>query len=1218
MTWFLNRAPQGEPLPRQVPSRGEQMIAGFRSQQIEDDAWARGRGHSRALRAELIERLGGMDALDMPGLMAQHPHGDPFNEGDYDHMLTLRVLERAAEAAGGDPGSWANLPTSSEDFEAEVLRRRRAEWDEQQAIMELGHSRGAQITGQFAGAAADEVTVLALPFGFASAGPRQALRFMATEAAIGAGAEAAILPRAQQTAEELGLPEPDALLRVAMGAGIGAGFAGMMSAGARTIDYYRARRQAEGETRPAGVDGLDFEAQSQSAELELRGGSEGMTGVGMMATQRGGIDTEAPALLGTFGSGQDMNAMVRLPDGTRLSGLRAGDSLPDGSRIAAIEDGRISIEREGSITSAGIGEAIATRDPQATLRAPQGEGAPPSFDFSPGGNAGWEVNPVGYAFGRFLELGYEPREAAALVGNLMQESGPGLNTRAVGDGGNAFGVAQWNGPRRRAYLAYAEARGRDAGDIDTQIAFLHYEMQTSERAARDAIRAAPDVRTTARVASDRFWRPGIPHIEARMAYAEALMRQYESGQVPRFEGAVRQQGMPGAATGPRGDSTPFDFGAPDPRRPGMTRHSEITSPAGTRVEVEWEVVDLSSLRRATGDLQPRDRTRGASAEQINEIAAGLDAARLMPSAEGDRGAPIVGPDSIIESGNGRVAAIARAAERHPERYAAYLDRIRSEGFEIPEGMERPVLVARRRGDMDAQARRDWVRENNTSAIARMSGSEQASLDADYLTQAAFDAYRRGAPLAAPEQGEFLRRMLANMPQAERAALYTADGRLSAEGLRRVRLALFARAWGADDLLRMLAEAPSPELRALIDMLDELAPEWAAFRAQIDAGMIRAEFDITEQVVGIVRVIGRSRADDRAGQSVIAAIRDHLAQPDMFRAGDDGLNEALLRAFYRGNTARRPEATGDILRRYIDDATLAGRADSDDLFAAPPPPREVLASAIGHHEARTARTIPVPPAERAPPPEPEQAVQMLPQTADGAASPVLARLADATEADIRAQIEAPFGPVMAEFSGDWRAAVRALLERKTGEVPNALAHPEAPPISLVYGEVGQRRGTGYGLAKIAARHPEVLDDLQGRLLAATRVVTRSDNRIRLESEQDIFVIALDYRGEPHTWLLTGYEKKSQGASRSMGRAGISSDASSASALPSEYNADRPDFQVSGRTEAAAIEASEFAALRDLEFQIDPDGPMLRARDVLDDLEADANFGDILNLCARRAG
>ncbi len=130
----------------------------------------------------------------------------------------------------------------------------------------------------------------------------------------------------------------------------------------------------------------------------------------------------------------------------------------------------------------------------------------------------------------------------------------------------------------------------------------------------------------------------------------------------------------------------------------------------------------------------------------------------------------------------------------------------------------------------------------------------------------------------------------------------------------------------------------------------------------------------------------------------------------------------------------------------------------------------------------------------------------------------------------AAAEGPFGPVITGYEGDWKGAALELERRKTGEAPGALSHPDVGPIALVWGKEGDKPGTGYGLAKIRKRHPEVLDDLQGRISRAS-VQTRSPNRVRLSNPKDQFVVSLDWQGDAKTWLLTAFEKQRPGT-RSM--------------------------------------------------------------------------------------
>lgn len=547
------------------------------------------------------------------------------------------------------------------------------------------------------------------------------------------------------------------------------------------------------------------------------------------------------------------------------------------------------------------------------------------FDFSLTGNASPRTNRVGYLFGRLLEAEMEPHIAAGFLGNGMVESGVGLHPGAVGDGGNALGIWQWNGPRRRELEAFAAKRGKPATDIDTQVAFLLHELRTSEAPAWAQIRAAKTAEEAAALISEHFERPGIPHLGRRVSHAKDVMDQYQGGRIPRWTGK---------AAPPAADAPTFATSR------GYTRAGQVTA-GDIRAEVTYEVVDASLLRRASGDLQPRDRSRAASDEQVAEIAAKLDPARLLPAPEADRGAPIVGPDNVIESGNGRVMAIQRVYERHPDRADAYRAEIRAAGFEVPEGVERPVLIARRTSEMDPETRRAFVREANNATVARMSPTERAGADAAALSERTLSLYRPGARLGGPENRDFAQAALATLPQAERAAMVDAGGALNAEGIRRLQAALFARAWSAPDIVARFAEADAGELRSLLDALADAAPAWAALRADIAAGRVRADMDITGHVLDAMRLIAAAREIASAEGKAVAGVLDELlADVDLLEGAVSPLTAALVRKFWRAGRAASKDEIAAFLTRYADEARQVGTTEAG-LFGDGPGPAEVL-------------------------------------------------------------------------------------------------------------------------------------------------------------------------------------------------------------------------------------------------------------------------------------
>lgn len=88
---------------------------------------------------------------------------------------------------------------------------------------------------------------------------------------------------------------------------------------------------------------------------------------------------------------------------------------------------------------------------------------------------------------------------------------------------------------------------------------------------------------------------------------------------------------------------------------------------------------------------------------------------------------------------------------------------------------------------------------------------------------------------------------------------------------------------------------------------------------------------------------------------------------------------------------------------------------------------------------------------------------------------------------------------------------------------ALHHKDIGDIDLVWGKEGTAKSDGFGLAKLAKYHPEVLGNLQ-EILDTMVVVKRTDNRVQLESETHQASVRLTWDGEKKNWLLTAFEKK----------------------------------------------------------------------------------------------
>jgi hypothetical protein len=373
--------------------------------------------------------------------------------------------------------------------------------------------------------------------------------------------------------------------------------------------------------------------------------------------------------------------------------------------------------------------------------------------------------------------------------------------------------------------------------------------------------------------------------------------------------------------------------------PGHLAPHDVSVPGGGAVSVAPKVVEASSVRTSSdpgydATLQPRNRARAASDAQIRDISSNLNPHRLGTSAEADRGAPIVGPDGMVESGNGRVLAVRQAyADGGPaaERYRTWLA---GQGADLT-GVKEPLLVRERTTPMTPTERQAFTVASNQSANLSMSAPERALADARALTPDSLAMIKNPADLGAVENRPFIRSFISKLPQAEQGAMVTAKGDLSSEGLARVRNAVIGKAYGNTSVLSRIAESTDDEVRSISNALTAAAPEWAGMRASIAAGHVPAELDATKDLLDAVNRTAAIR-----GKGV--SLADARAQGDAF-SKQTPESQLFQRMFYAadGEHAAPAGQVTSALRNYAQEAMKADAAPGLDLGLAPVTARDIL-------------------------------------------------------------------------------------------------------------------------------------------------------------------------------------------------------------------------------------------------------------------------------------
>ena len=127
----------------------------------------------------------------------------------------------------------------------------------------------------------------------------------------------------------------------------------------------------------------------------------------------------------------------------------------------------------------------------------------------------------------FESKGWSKPQAAGIVGNLQAESGKNLNTESVGDGGKAYGIAQWH-PDRQANFQKKFGKPIQGSSFQEQLEFVQWELENTESKAGNMLKGAQSAAEAAAIIDQHYERSSGEHRKQRMGNAEALVPK-ESG-----------------------------------------------------------------------------------------------------------------------------------------------------------------------------------------------------------------------------------------------------------------------------------------------------------------------------------------------------------------------------------------------------------------------------------------------------------------------------------------------------------------------------------------------------------------------------------------------------------------------------------------------------------------------------------------------------------------
>ena len=409
-----------------------------------------------------------------------------------------------------------------------------------------------------------------------------------------------------------------------------------------------------------------------------------------------------------------------------------------------------------------------------------------------------------------------------------------------------------------------------------------------------------------------------------------------------------EQGVPPVTQGPATQPAPEPVAQPEPE----TNPQQIAEPVGVRTadepksvqtpdsearyEVEAVVMELAELKQAQGSLQPRDRTlkestvemlRRASPERFNP-------ARLLDSPTTGDGAPIIARDGTIMSGNGRALTLRELYEKHPESVAAYKQALEAAGVKI-EGFSQPVLVRRLTDtDMTIADLSRFADLANTDDKARMSTTEAAQRDAQRLSTETVNLFT-GGDLTSTENKPFVDAFVRQVLSPTELGQFTRDGRLTKDAVSRMQAAILATAYQDTDALAIMLDSTDDNIKAISSAMMAAAPKISQLKADIAAGEVKSEFDISQQITDAAKLISDLRSRN-------IKPRDYYNQQDAFSDADP-LVEAIVRSLYNDELtrAKSQKFMRFMLESYVEEAS---NRKTDALFEDETTPEQVLKTA----------------------------------------------------------------------------------------------------------------------------------------------------------------------------------------------------------------------------------------------------------------------------------
>ena len=360
----------------------------------------------------------------------------------------------------------------------------------------------------------------------------------------------------------------------------------------------------------------------------------------------------------------------------------------------------------------------------------------------------------------------------------------------------------------------------------------------------------------------------------------------------------------------------------------------VVTDSGKEIRVRYFVVPASRVitshnaetmtpnKAYPQELQSRDRQRVSMQEQVTSMANELRPADLGAGRNLNQGAPIIRKDGVVLNGNGRAMAIQKATAAGGDKATAYRKYIFEHSKEF--GLSRVNLAQVRKymlvrevvDDIDADTMQDII--GSTTGGSRMGASEQAKADAKKIKPRDLERYvdNEQGDLTTAANQDFVAGIIYRIVSKNERNAYTDEhGNVNADGIQRVKRALFSLAYDDDGLIDKMAESTDDNISNVSRGLMNAAPAFARVNLAVADGQAypyNADKTVSEAVkrLDALRSEGKPVKDYLNEQSMFSEYQDTDEMRDVLRFFDDNKRSGKKIGIFLNDIANSIMMQGD--------------------------------------------------------------------------------------------------------------------------------------------------------------------------------------------------------------------------------------------------------------------------------------------------------------------